>query len=222
VVTLRGPAGGDRLRGSRRTGTIDQYGQPLENSNMKIISLRTGHSSKLPLLACLVCLQLLSPPFAGNVMAVGFPRRPPFHVIDSLAAFSKQPVWRTLAGSPRAAGTNDGPGVSARFSNPSGIAVDAAGTTYVADTDNHFIRKISPAGVVSTLAGQPGIAGYQDGAATNALFSSPRSLALDQDGNLYVAGTGNGLVRRIARREMSLPWKREPLGVATANLFTGF
>jgi hypothetical protein len=106
---------------------------------------------------------------------------------------AQQPAWRTLAGCPGVTGTNDGPGISARFSNPSGIAVDATGTIYVADSENHVIRKINAAGFVSTVAGTPGQPGWQDGPAINALLSYPAALALDAAGNLYI---GDGCVIR--------------------------
>ncbi len=60
-------------------------------------------------------------------------------------------------------GTDDGMGAAARFSNPVGVAVDAAGNVYVGDSGNHTIRKITPAGIVTTLAGSPGKSGSTDG-----------------------------------------------------------
>lgn len=107
-------------------------------------------------------------------------------------------VWRTLAGYPNTSGTNDGPGISARLANPSGIALDLSGTAYVADSGNHLIRMIRSNGVVSTIAGQAGIAGWKDGAGTNALFSNPTGLALGPEGSLYVCDSGNCVLRRIS------------------------
>ena len=93
-------------------------------------------------------------------------------------------------------GSDDGAGTTARFNQPSGIVVNASGTIYVADTYNHTIRRISAAGVVSTFAGVPGISGYDDG--SSALFNQPGGLALDTNGNLYVADTGNNTVRVVS------------------------
>jgi len=70
---------------------------------------------------------------------------------------------QTLAGQPGARGLANGFGGSAQFSDPRGIAVDRAGNAYVADTGNHIIRKISPSGLVSNLAGLAGVAGNTDG-----------------------------------------------------------
>jgi RHS repeat-associated protein len=107
------------------------------------------------------------------------------------------PTWtvQTLAGD-GTAGYRDGPGAQARFNDPQSVAVDAGGDVYVADTGNHRIRRIAPDGVVTTVAGD-GVAGYQNGAGAQARFNSPRSLALDPQGNVYVADTGNSAVRFI-------------------------
>ena len=77
------------------------------------------------------------------------------------------------------------------------MALDSAGNVYVADTSNHKIRKITPAGVVSTLAGT-GVAGSSnDGTGNVATFSFPRGVALDSAGNVYVADEGNHSIRKI-------------------------
>ena len=90
----------------------------------------------------------------------------------------------TLAGS--TSGYTDGTGTSAQFSYPTGVAVDGAGNVYVADRDNHRIRKITASGVVSTLAGS-GTSGYTDGTGTSAQFDYPIGVAVDGAGNVYVA-----------------------------------
>ena len=105
-------------------------------------------------------------------------------------------IVTTLAGS-GAKGAANGPGPNASFSAPSGIAVDAAGNVYVADYGNHLIRKITPDGVVSTLAGS-GAPGAADGQGTAASFFSPTGVATDVAGNVYVADYGNNLVRKIS------------------------
>ena len=104
----------------------------------------------------------------------------------------------TVAGLAGNAGSADGTGSAARFSAPEGVAVDSAGNIYVADTGNHTIRKITPAGVVSTLAGQAGLSGTSDGVAGNARFQFPSDLALDASGNLYVADTDNHTIRFVS------------------------
>ena len=94
-------------------------------------------------------------------------------------------------------GTADGAGAGARFRFPTGVAVDAAGNVFVADTNNHTIRRITPAGVVTTVAGQPGLAGNNNGPVATARFSRPQGVAVDGQGNIYVADTENSLVRKI-------------------------
>jgi sugar lactone lactonase YvrE len=106
-------------------------------------------------------------------------------------------VVTTLAGTARATGNTDGTGPAARFRNPSGVATDSAGNVYVADTDNHTIRKITPAGVVSTFAGAAGGEGSTDGTGTAARFSHPEGVASDSADNVYVADTINSTIRKI-------------------------
>ncbi|MGZ3777314.1 MAG: hypothetical protein ACXVI9_06910, partial [Mucilaginibacter sp.] len=92
------------------------------------------------------------------------------------------------------AGAADGKD-TATFNSPLGVAVDQAGNVYVADYENDLIRKITPAGLVSTLAGKAGVTGLTDGADTAARFNLPESLAVDADGNIYVADNGNNAIR---------------------------
>jgi sugar lactone lactonase YvrE len=105
-------------------------------------------------------------------------------------------VVSTLAGTVGSPGGADGPGPAASFSRPNGVAVDAAGTLYVADTYSQRIRKITPAGVVSTLAGS-GSQGSTNGSGTSASFYNPTGVAVDATGTVYVADQSNNLVRKI-------------------------
>jgi sugar lactone lactonase YvrE len=91
----------------------------------------------------------------------------------------------------------DGAAGQARFFVPEGIAVDGAGTVYVADRRNSTIRKITRAGLVSTLAGAPRQAGSQDGAGSAARFVSPTAVTADADGDLYVADSGDNTIRKV-------------------------
>jgi len=106
-------------------------------------------------------------------------------------------ITTTLAGSSGFSGSADGDGASAQFSLPSGVAVDSSGYVYVADTGNDTIRKVGPTGMVTTLAGTPGVVGSSDGTGPTAQFNGPFGLAVDQSGNVYVADTGNDTIRRI-------------------------
>jgi len=103
----------------------------------------------------------------------------------------------TFAGTFGEAGSADGTGTAAKFDSPQGLAIDAAGNLYVADTGNQIIRKITPAGLVSTLAGLARISGNTDGTGSAARFNRPRRIALDPNGNLYVTEAGNNDVRKI-------------------------
>ena len=103
----------------------------------------------------------------------------------------------TLAGSAGTAGSADGSGSAARFNNPEGIAVDVAGNVYVADTNNNTVRKITPAGVVTTLAGVAGQTGSTDGSGSSARFNGPYAVAVDGAGNVYVADYFNSTIREI-------------------------
>jgi sugar lactone lactonase YvrE len=102
----------------------------------------------------------------------------------------------TLAGKGGSFGSDDGTGSAARFKGPLGIAADSAGNVYVADTGNATIRKITPAGAVSTLAGRAGLAGSQDGTGTAARFMSPYGIAVDASGTLYVVES-SAVVRKV-------------------------
>lgn len=103
----------------------------------------------------------------------------------------------TLAGGAGISGTIDAAGTAARFSAPAGIAVDAAKNVFVADTMNHTIRKITSSGVVTTIAGTPGVSGAVDGAGATARFHSPTGLVLDGSGNLLVCDSGNHCIRKV-------------------------
>lgn len=101
----------------------------------------------------------------------------------------------TIAGN-GTAGFADGIGAVARFNDPVNIAVDGNGNLYVTDYNNHRIRKITPTGFVTTIAGS-GTPGYQDGISTTAKFYLPTGLDVDYVGNVYVADRGNNRIRKI-------------------------
>ena len=104
-------------------------------------------------------------------------------------------IVETLAGD-GTKGFLDGPSFMAQFSEPNGVAVDAAGNVYVADRDNHKIRKIDSAGMVSTLAGD-GTPGFLNGPGATAQFYMPSDVAVDAAGNVYVADTHNHRIRKL-------------------------
>lgn len=122
------------------------------------------------------------------------------YVVDSMANRIRKTtaagVVSTVAGT-GSSGSADGPATAAQFNMPGGIAVDSVGVVYVADSANCTIRKITPAGVVTTLAGQAGQRGFANGTGGAARFSAPVSMVLDPTGLLVVADSLNGVLRKI-------------------------
>ena len=94
-------------------------------------------------------------------------------------------------------GAVDGGPTVASFNTPKGLTIDAAGNLYVADTDNYTIRRVTPDGTVSTIAGLVNVGGADNGTGSAARFYIPNSLAMGPDGNLYVADSGNNKIRRV-------------------------
>src|ERR1044071_2961747 len=136
-------------------------------------------------------------------------------------------VVSTVAGD-GSAGYADGPASSAEFNGPIGLAVDSQNSIYVTDTYNDRIRKITPDGFVTTVAGSAG-PGYRDGPAGNSQFDTPCGIVIKADGTLIVADTGNGKLRQIspARDVTTLGvnfdadpnrnWLRDPIGLALTH-----
>lgn len=116
---------------------------------------------------------------------------------DAINKITPGGVVSTLAGQIGVAGSANGTGTAASFSSPAGVAVDSSGNVYVADSGNNLIRKISPGGVVTTLAGS-GAWGSANGTGTAASFGGPGGVVVDSCGNVYVADTGNQLIRKIS------------------------
>jgi sugar lactone lactonase YvrE len=106
-------------------------------------------------------------------------------------------VVTTLAGLAGVTGSQNGTGSNARFNEPAGVAVDNAGNVYVADCNNSTIRKVTSAGVVTTLAGLAGVTGSQNGTGSNARFNYPAGVAVDNAGNVYVADYNNSTIRKV-------------------------
>jgi hypothetical protein len=117
------------------------------------------------------------------------------HAIRKITAAG---VVTTLAGS-GTAGSSDGTGAAASFRFPSGISVDSAGTVYVADTDNHVVRTVSPAGLVTTIGGTARVTGSTNGVGSAARFFNPKDIAVGSNGDVYIADRGNFLIRKGAR-----------------------
>jgi len=115
---------------------------------------------------------------------------------DTIRKVTPAGVVTTLAGTSGVTGSADGTGTAAQFNDPQGVAIDAAGNVYVADTNNNVIRKITPTGVVTTLAGG-GSFSCRDGMGSAAQFSEPSAVATDAGGDIYVADSNNSTIRKI-------------------------
>ncbi len=115
-------------------------------------------------------------------------------VVDSNVGYT----FTTMAGMAGVSGAADGTGAAARFNNPTGVAVDPTGNVYLTDYYNHVVRRVTPTGGVTTVAGHTGISGTQNGIGTAAFFSYPTGLALDPTGaTLFVVDQGNSAIRKI-------------------------
>src|SRR5437667_376878 len=107
-------------------------------------------------------------------------------------------VVTTIAGRVGNHGNVDGVGMgAAQFNSPIGLSADSAGNLYVGDMLNRTIRQITPGGVVTTLAGSPGLQGTNDGVGTAARFNQPVSVAVDSSNNVYVSDSGGETIRKI-------------------------
>ena len=114
------------------------------------------------------------------------------HVIRKLSPGGDMTV---IAGTMGRFGSDDGTGTAAKFHNPRGIVVDTAGNIFVADQDNHTIRKITPSGDVTTLAGSAGNSGSTDATGANARFNNPSGIAVDAAQRVFVSDSGNHAIR---------------------------
>jgi hypothetical protein len=127
---------------------------------------------------------------SGNVYVADFGN-------DTVRMVTPAGTVTTLAGYAQLSGGSDGTGQNARFNGPAGVGVDSSGNVYVADANNDTIRRVSPAGYVTTIAGQAGAQGEIDGLQGDARFNTPGDVAVDNAGVVYVADSINSTVRRL-------------------------
>ncbi|HMV82293.1 MAG TPA: BACON domain-containing carbohydrate-binding protein [Blastocatellia bacterium] len=129
-----------------------------------------------------------------------------------LVNFNPEQLIQTLAGSGTAGdGGDGGAAVGARLFFPSAVAADAMGNVYIADTDNHRVRRVTPGGIIQPFAGNGFVGSSGDGGqALNATMNEPQGLAIDAAGNVYISDTGNNRIRRVS-----------PSGIITTVAGTG-
>ncbi len=116
---------------------------------------------------------------------------------NSIRKITSTGVVKTVVGQAEVKGTNNDTGDLALFNTPTGLTVDGSENLYVADKQNHSIRKITPTGVVTTFTGQPGTSGATNGNTTTATFYGPSNLILDSSGNFYISDSNNHMIRKI-------------------------
>jgi len=130
-----------------------------------------------------------------------------FYVADSqnnvIRLITTNGTVTTFAGQFGIAGTKDATGTNALFNSPMGLAFDANSNLFVSDTGNNTIRKVTPAGSVSTFAGVAGSGGFGDGPSLSAQFNSPLGIAAAGNGTVFVADTGNHVIRAISGGSVS-------------------
>jgi len=121
------------------------------------------------------------------------------YVTDRYTVRKITPAGRvtTFAGKARVQGSADGIGTAATFGGPGGITIDPRGNLYVTDVRNDTIRKITPAGQVTTIAGKTGVTGTADGCGAAARFNWLAGITIDPRGNLYVVDNGASVIRKI-------------------------
>ena len=113
------------------------------------------------------------------------------------SALFGESVIAPVSGKDGLAGHQDGTGAGAVFNDPMGLARDAQGNVFLCDARNHVIRKVTAAGVVTTLAGEPGVPGAANGVGPAARFRFPADIAVSPGGDLFVADSGNHCIRKV-------------------------
>jgi hypothetical protein len=116
------------------------------------------------------------------------------HVIRRISAAGSV---ATIIGEPGVAGSNDGPARQAHLNTPSGIDVNARGEIFISDTGNHTIRMLTRDGMLITIAGAPGVAGWADGIGGSSRLAGPVGIRVTPDGSILVADTSNNVIRRL-------------------------
>lgn len=125
----------------------------------------------------------------------------------TLRRITTEGIVSTFSGAAGTVASLDGPVASARYAVPYGVAIDSNGNLYVADTFNHIIRRVSAAGIVTTIAGSVGVWGSSDGIGNAARFLHPFAIAVDPFGRVYVADANNTVRRITPQNSFQAVWE---------------
>jgi len=192
VTTL---AGGGTVRAADGAGTAASFSQPegltLDASgNLYVADCGNNKIRKVDPVGNVTTVANLSAPAAITVDAVGT-----LYVVDDTYIYKIANGQVTTLAGRGAEGLIDGPGTYAAFYGLLGITIDANGNLFVADSNNNAVRKVTPDGEVTTIAG--GVGGDADGPANTSSFNYPWGIAVDPNGVIYVADWGNNKIRKI-------------------------
>jgi uncharacterized repeat protein (TIGR01451 family) len=147
-----------------------------------------------PATAATLCAYGMRVDGAGNIYLASFSA----NTVRKITAATG--IISTVAGNGTPGYSGDGgPATAARLSDPTGVSVDGAGNLYIAEKGNEVIRKVDPSGIITTIAGMPGVAGYSGdgGTATAAALNSPFDVIADNFGNIYISDQQNNVIRKI-------------------------
>ncbi len=136
-------------------------------------------------------------PLHPNILYISFASGVYANCIYTIDVTDPENTFQKIAGA-TSGGHRDGPLDVAEFNNPCQIYCDDDGNIYIADCNNHCIRRITPDDMVETVLGMPGTAGWKDGTKDEALFNQPRGIGISSDGSVYVADYGNSRVRKLS------------------------
>lgn len=163
------------------------------NSKGVVVVIAEANRSNMekPTQACFSSYSGIAVDKAGNIYVTSW--------CHNVFKISPTGIVTNLAGKAKESGSTNGTGDGARFNNPKGIAVDRSGNLYVDDNGNFTIRKITPTGIVTTIAGRAGQSGYINGTGADARFGCTSGIIVDKNSNLFVTDGCNSTIRKVTQ-----------------------